>query len=104
MLGWESCVSELPVQTVPSVQIDQNEAIAKDNQIPQHPLPELIKFYSTRNSGIYAIELMRLTDKVDTIHISGKVSHPRTKLMFFMPLNNFVYFSPESRLMSADCN
>ena len=46
------------------------------------------------NSDIYAIEQMKLTDKVDKMHISGKFSSNRTKLMFFKPVSNFTVFEP----------
>ena len=42
-------------------------------------------------SGIYAIELMKLTDKVHNTHNSGNFSNLRTKSMesFFIPVSNF---------------
>ena len=42
-VGCQSCVSGLPVQTVPSVHCDQNEAVTKDNQNTQHALHDLMK-------------------------------------------------------------
>ena len=45
-------------------------------------------------SGTYAIELMKMTDKMDKIHISGKFSNSRIKLMVFFHTCNFTVFPP----------
>ena len=53
-----------------------------------------------RNAGeisvIYAKELMKLTNKGDKIHISGKFFNPATKLMgsFFIHASSFIVFQP----------
>ena len=47
-------------------------------------------------SGFHARLLMKLTDEVDKIRITGAFSNPRTNLMksFFNPVINFAVFEP----------
>ena len=61
-----------PGLRVPSVHCDQNEVVTKYNQISQHPLHELLQH--KKPSGIYAIELVKLIDKMDKFLLAESFS------------------------------
>ena len=69
----------------------QKEALPKDSQICQYPLHGLKVLQDGKHSGTYAIEQIKLTDKIETIYISGNVinSWPTRMKSSFVPVSNF---------------
>ena len=84
----------LPVCTVPSdiVHCNQNEAGHQTIKAPS--MPCWGETGSGKLSGIYATELVKLTDKMDEICINGKFSaqEPSEWRVFCIPVSNFAVF------------
>ena len=73
-VGWTGNIVFQDCLTMPSVHCDQNGTVTEGqaNLIASLKWTEKL-LQGEKPSGIYAIELMKLIGKGDTIHISGKV-------------------------------